>query len=62
MKSGAPVEHERQIAYQDVSAISNIYINRYRNNYALIGQAWSADGLWEADNAICMMLTGGDHE
>lgn len=43
---------------RDIRAISDIYLDRYRTNYASVGEAFGQDELWSADSDVCLTLFG----
>lgn len=43
--------------YVDTRKIADLYIERYRNNYAATGQAWASDEVWKSDLKTCKTLT-----
>jgi hypothetical protein len=47
-----------QSVMRDIRTISDAYLSRYESNYALSGEAFGQDPMWNADNDICVKLLG----
>jgi hypothetical protein len=50
-------EAEKSV-FRDVRAISDEYLDRYKKNYALVGEAFGQDPMWNSDNDVCIQLLG----
>ncbi len=59
-RSETTAQHQVDLALRDVRNISDLYLQRYQDNYAAVGQAWGADALWKDDQAVCSILTSGE--
>ncbi|MEM9248306.1 MAG: hypothetical protein AAGB05_06360 [Pseudomonadota bacterium] len=53
---GQPWQSAESQTAQDVSAVSRLYLTRYRAMIAENGRPWSRDALWAQDNRTCGAL------
>ena len=54
--TGDDPEWTSQIVLRDTSTIADLYLERYKKNYANSGAAWDGDPLWERDLKYCSSL------
>ena len=58
-KNGSSAADTEGGVFEDIRAISDLYLSRYRTNYAVEGKAWENDTLWDSDSTLCKKLAGG---
>jgi len=55
-KSKINIENAQEITLRDTRKISDLYLKRYKINYATTGQAWGSDTMWKGDLQICQKM------
>lgn len=56
MRSSTLGDNAKESVYRDIRMISDLYLERYKSNYATTGQAFGNDSMWHSDTAICKLL------
>ncbi len=57
--SAFDVENAQEITLLDTRTIADLYLERYRANYASTGNAWGTDAMWKDDLQICQTIVEG---
>lgn len=52
-RTGDDLDWVSKIVLRDVSDIADLYLQRYKQNYASSGNAWQNDALWRSDLLSC---------
>ncbi len=56
-QDGVDAEVSSRQVLQETNTITDIYLARYRNNYAVGGQAFGADPLFQSDITFCNVIS-----
>ncbi|WP_040306364.1 hypothetical protein [Ahrensia sp. R2A130] len=56
-KGGGSEEETFAAGAREMGIIAQIYLDRFEQNYARTGQAWSSDKVWKEDLDLCKILT-----